>query len=61
MASLSDLAAMAAEPIGLLVAATVPATVAETIESLADGIGQAAREVACPIVGGDLTGGDRSA
>jgi thiamine-monophosphate kinase len=59
MASLSDLAAMAAEPVGLLVAATIPATVAETIESLADGIGQAARDASCPIVGGDLTGGDR--
>ena len=59
MASLSDLAAMAAEPIGLLVAATIPAAIAETIELLADGIGQAARDVGCPIVGGDLTGGDR--
>ena len=58
-ASLSDLAAMAAEPIGLLIAATIPAGVAETIESLADGIGQAARDAGCPIVGGDLTGGDR--
>jgi thiamine-monophosphate kinase len=59
MASLSDLAAMAAEPLGLLVAATIPAAIAETIESLADGIGQAARDTGCPIVGGDLTGGDR--
>lgn len=59
MAALSDLAAMAAEPIGLLVAATIPAGIAETIEQLADGIGQAARDSGCPIVGGDLTGGDR--
>ncbi len=59
VASLSDLAAMAAEPIGLLIAATIPAGVAETIELLADGIGQAARDGGCPIVGGDLTGGDR--
>jgi len=58
-ASLSDLAAMAAEPIGLLIAATIPANVADSIEMLADGIGQAAREGGCPIVGGDLTGGDR--
>jgi thiamine-monophosphate kinase len=50
---------MAAEPIGLLIAATIPANVAESIELLADGIGQAAREGGCPIVGGDLTGGDR--
>jgi len=59
IASLSDLAAMAAEPLGLLIAATIPASIAESIESLADGIGQAARDSACPIVGGDLTGGDR--
>jgi thiamine-monophosphate kinase len=59
IASLSDLAAMAAEPVGLLIAATIPAGVAETIEQLADGIGQAARDCGCPIVGGDLTGGDR--
>ncbi len=59
MAALSDLAAMSAEPIGLLIAATIPAGIAETIELLADGIGQAARDSGCPIVGGDLTGGDR--
>lgn len=59
IAALSDLAAMAADPIGLLIAATIPAGVAETIEQLADGIGQAARDSGCPIVGGDLTGGDR--
>lgn len=58
-AALSDLAAMAAEPVGLLIAATIPAGVAETIEELADGIGQAARDSGCPIIGGDLTGGDR--
>jgi thiamine-monophosphate kinase len=58
-AALSDLAAMAADPIGLLIAATIPTGVAEAIELLADGIGQAARDSGCPIVGGDLTGGDR--
>ena len=50
---------MAADPIGLLIAATIPADIAETIEQLADGIGQAARDAGAPIVGGDLTGGDR--
>lgn len=59
VASLSDLAAMAADPLGLLIAATIPAGIAESIELLADGIGQAARDAGCPIVGGDLTGGDR--
>lgn len=59
VAAMSDLAAMAADPIGLLIAATIPAGVAETIEQLAEGIGHAARAAGCPIVGGDLTGGDR--
>ena len=59
VAALSDLAAVAAEPIGLLIAATIPASVTESIEMLADGIGMAARDCSCPIVGGDLTGGDR--
>ena len=59
IAALSDIAAVAAEPIGLLIAATVPANIAPTIEELADGIGSAARQSGCPIVGGDLTGGDR--
>jgi thiamine-monophosphate kinase len=59
IAAMSDMAAVAAEPIGLLIAATIPANIAESIEELADGIGQAARECGCPIVGGDLTGGDR--
>jgi thiamine-monophosphate kinase len=59
IAAMSDLAAVAAEPIGLLIAATIPAGIAESVEMLADGIGLAARECGCPIVGGDLTGGDR--
>jgi thiamine-monophosphate kinase len=59
IAAMSDLAAVAAEPIGLLIAATIPADIAVSIEMLADGMGLAARESCCPIVGGDLTGGDR--
>jgi thiamine-monophosphate kinase len=59
VAAMSDLAAVAAEPIGLLIAATIPTTVIESIEDLADGIGEAARDGSCPIVGGDLNGGDR--
>jgi thiamine-monophosphate kinase len=59
IAALSDLAAVAAEPIGLLIAATIPTDIAVSIETLADGIGLAARACGCPIVGGDLTGGDR--
>lgn len=59
VAALSDLAAMAATPLGLLVAASVPPDVAASIEELADGIGAAAAGAACGIVGGDLTRGDR--
>lgn len=59
IAAMSDLAAVAAEPIGLLIAVTIPPDIAESIEALADGIGMAARDCGCPIVGGDLTGGDR--
>jgi thiamine-monophosphate kinase len=59
IAALSDLAAMASDPLGLLIAATVPAGIVEEIESLADGIGLAARDCGCPIIGGDLNGGDR--
>jgi thiamine-monophosphate kinase len=59
VAAMSDLAAVAAEPIGLLIAVTIPADITSSIEGLADGIGLAARESGCPIVGGDLTGGDR--
>lgn len=56
-AALSDLAAMAADPLGLLVAMTLPD--ATVLDDLADGIADAARAAACPITGGDLTHGDR--
>lgn len=56
-ASLSDLAAMAAQPLGLLVALTLPDP--GELDDLADGVADAARAAQCPIVGGDLTHGDR--
>lgn len=59
VAALSDLAAMAALPLGLVVAATLSDRMLEDVEALADGIGEAARRAECPIVGGDLTRGDR--
>lgn len=58
-AALSDLAAMAASPLGLLVAAAIPTDIARRVEALADGIGLASRVAGCPIVGGDLTRDDR--
>jgi len=57
MAALSDLAAMAARPVGVLVALTLPRDWSDEMESLARGIGDAARLSSVPIVGGDLTSG----
>ncbi|HEU4563795.1 MAG TPA: thiamine-phosphate kinase [Gemmatimonadaceae bacterium] len=56
MAALSDLAAMAAQPLGVLVALSVPDRWRDDIPALADGIGAAAEEAGARIVGGDLTG-----
>lgn len=55
--ALSDLAAMAAEPLGILVALTLTKRWSHRIEELADGIGEAARESSAKIVGGDLSEG----
>lgn len=55
--ALSDLAAMAARPIGLVVALAVPTGWRDDLAALADGIGEAARAAGAPIVGGDLTRG----
>lgn len=57
VAALSDLAAMAATPIAMLVAMSVPARWREDVGSIADGIGEAARLFEAAIVGGNLTGG----
>ncbi len=58
-AALSDLAAMAAAPLGMLVALTVSPDWLAHAGSLADGMGDAAAAERCPIVGGDVTAGDR--
>ncbi|HEX4933804.1 MAG TPA: thiamine-phosphate kinase [Gemmatimonadaceae bacterium] len=54
-AALSDLAAMAAAPRGLVIALGLPDAWLASVEALADGIGEAARVTGTPIVGGDLT------
>jgi thiamine-monophosphate kinase len=54
-AALSDLAAMAAKPLGILVAIALPRDRVDDLGGLADGIGAAASEAGAPIVGGDLT------
>ena len=54
-AALSDLAAMAAAPAGLLLALGVPASWRSELDALAHGVGEVAAAVQCPIVGGNVT------
>jgi thiamine-monophosphate kinase len=60
-AALSDLAAMGAAPLGVLLALTVPEDWRAELSSLAEGIAEATRGASAPIVGGDVTAGDRLA
>jgi thiamine-monophosphate kinase len=54
--ALSDLAAVAAEPVALLLALAVPAGESEeTVTALGDGIADAAADCGATIVGGDLS------
>jgi thiamine-monophosphate kinase len=55
MAALSDLAAMGARPLGMTVVLALPLEWMQDVGPLADGIGEAARDVACPVIGGDLS------
>jgi thiamine-monophosphate kinase len=54
-AALSDLAAMAAAPLAMLVSLSIPETWLGDIAELADGLGDAARATGARIAGGDLT------
>ena len=56
-AALSDLAAMAAAPLGFVVAVTLPDEWRDALPGLVDGIGHAARDASTAIIGGDLTRG----
>jgi thiamine-monophosphate kinase len=56
-AALSDLAAMGAAPLGMLIALTLTEEWRAQAVRLADGFAIAARELGAPIVGGDLTRG----
>jgi thiamine-monophosphate kinase len=58
-AALSDLAAMAAKPLGILVAIVLPRQYIDDLGALAEGIAAAASACGAPIVGGDLTSGER--
>ena len=57
-AALSDLAAMAAAPLGILVALVVPPERTGDVGALAEGIAAAASASNAAIIGGDLTSGD---
>lgn len=53
--ALSDLAAMAATPLGVLVSISLPESWRDDLEALARGIGDAVAAAGTTIVGGDLT------
>jgi thiamine-monophosphate kinase len=53
-AAVSDLAAMAARPVGALVAAAVSAEAADVLEAVYEGFRTLAGRTGCPVVGGDL-------
>ncbi|HUQ18668.1 MAG TPA: thiamine-phosphate kinase [Gemmatimonadaceae bacterium] len=56
-AALSDLAAMAASPLAILLALTIPESWKADVDAIADGIGEAAEQSGARIVGGDLSEG----
>ena len=56
-AALSDLAAIAAVPIGILVALTLPDDWRRDLDRIADGIGEAVHGSSTRIIGGDLSEG----
>jgi thiamine-monophosphate kinase len=58
-AALSDLAAMAATPLGMLVAIVLPPQWMDDLGALAEGIAAAASASGAPILGGDLASGER--
>lgn len=57
VAGLSDLAAMGAQPLGLLMALTLPDSWLNDVREIASGIGEAVAAAGTHIVGGDLTSG----
>ena len=57
-AALSDLAAMAAQPLGILVALALPESRRAEIEALADGIGEAVTAAGTVVLGGNVTASD---
>ena len=60
-AALSDLAAMGATPLGMVIALTLTEAWRAQVVQLADGFALASRDFGAPIVGGDLTAGSELA
>ncbi|MGM0813870.1 MAG: thiamine-phosphate kinase [Pseudomonadota bacterium] len=56
-AALSDLAAMGAEPLGTLLAITLPGTDEAWLMAFAEGMGALAERLRAPLIGGDTTRG----
>lgn len=56
-AAISDLAAMGAEPRGMTLAITLPKADETWLKSFSDGLLEATRNFACPLIGGDITKG----
>jgi thiamine-monophosphate kinase len=53
--ALSDLAAMGAKPLGMLVAMAIPEEWRRHMDAISDGIGEAAHIAEAPILGGDMS------
>ncbi|HUR91411.1 MAG TPA: thiamine-phosphate kinase [Gemmatimonadaceae bacterium] len=60
-AALSDLAAMGAEPVGVLLALTLPERDVARVEEIADGIGDCVGSCGTVVLGGDVTRGEKLA
>src|SRR5690349_14773249 len=58
VAAMSDLAAMAARPIGVLLALVVPSDWRAELETLTDGFSEAVAECGAVVVGGNMSDGD---
>ena len=59
-AALSDLAAMGAEPLGTLLAITLPTADEAWLTAFAEGMGKLAERLRAPLIGGDTTRGPLS-
>ncbi len=57
VAGISDIAAMASTPLGMVLALSLPSEWLADAAGLADGLGEAAERFGVPIVGGDLSAG----